>query len=151
VVSLGAVLVVGSGVVLISPAPAPAEKAKVTVERVDYRGWKNNLRLGNGDTELIVTLDVGPRILSYRLQGGRNVFKEYQDQLGGSGEPEWMIRGGHRLWASPEDPARTYAPDNARSPIARSSRASSGSPPRPRRPPGFRKRSTCGYPPRGRA
>src|SRR5262249_20460294 len=24
----------------------------------------------------------------------------------------WQIRGGHRLWAAPEDSTRTYAPDN---------------------------------------
>jgi hypothetical protein len=81
-------------------------------EQVEYQGWKHNLRLGNGDVELIVTLDVGPRILSYRLAGGRNVFKEYADQMGRSGEAEWMIRGGHRLWLGPEDNTRTYAVDN---------------------------------------
>ena len=59
-----------------------AEKPAVAVETVAYQGWKNNLRLSNGDAELIVTLDVGPRILSYRLRDGKNVFKEYPDQLG---------------------------------------------------------------------
>jgi hypothetical protein len=32
--------------------------------------------------------------------------------LGGTGEGEWMIRGGHRLWHAPEAKPRTYAPDN---------------------------------------
>jgi hypothetical protein len=82
------------------------------MEKITYGGWKNNLRLSNGEVELIVTLDVGPRILSYRLAGGKNVFKEYDEQLGKSGEKEWMIRGGHRLWAAPEDLTRTYFPDN---------------------------------------
>jgi hypothetical protein len=96
-------------------AAAAAEKgaAAVTVEKVEYRGWKNNLRISNGDAELIVTLDVGPRVISYKLAGGKNVFKEYDDQLGKSGETEWMIRGGHRLWAAPEDTTRTYALDNS--------------------------------------
>jgi hypothetical protein len=85
----------------------------VTVDKVEYRGWKNNLRLSNGDAELIVTLDVGPRVISYKLTGGKNVFKEYEDQLGKTGEGEWMIRGGHRLWAAPEDTTRTYALDNS--------------------------------------
>ncbi len=40
------------------------------------------------------------------------MFKEYADQLGKSGESGWMIRGGHRLWVSPEEVDRTYAPDN---------------------------------------
>jgi hypothetical protein len=85
----------------------------VQVEEVEYRGWKRNVRLSNGDVELIAPLEVGPRIISYKLKGGRNVFKEYDDQIGHSGESEWMIRGGHRLWTAPEDTTRTYALDNA--------------------------------------
>ncbi len=84
----------------------------MTVEQTAYAGWKNNLRISNGAAELIVTLDVGPRILSYKLAGGKNVFHEVQDQLGKSGELEWVARGGHRLWTAPEDLTRTYAPDN---------------------------------------
>ncbi len=104
----------GFGLVALlgNPAAAPAAERKVSVEKVEYRGWKNNLRIANGDAELIVTLDVGPRLISFRLAGGRNVFKEYDDQMGGAGETEWMIRGGHRFWAGPEDPQRTYVLDN---------------------------------------
>jgi hypothetical protein len=110
--------VAGALILAIGPATTPltraaaARKGKLTVEKVEYKGWKNNLKLSNGDAELIVTLEVGPRVLSYRLADGKNVFKEYDNQLGKSGESTWMIRGGHRLWASPEDPARTYVPDN---------------------------------------
>jgi hypothetical protein len=98
------------------PAASAPEKGGVAVETVPYQGWKKNLRLSNGDAELIVTLDVGPRILSYRLSGGKNVFKEYPDQLGKAGESDWMVRGGHRLSVAPEDPRRSYVPDN--SPVA---------------------------------
>jgi hypothetical protein len=99
----------------IAPAQHGASAAGddgVKVETVAYQGWKNNLRISNSDAELLVTLEVGPRILSYRLQGGKNVFKEYPEQLGKSGESAWMIRGGHRLSIAPEDPKRSYAPDN---------------------------------------
>jgi hypothetical protein len=82
------------------------------VDTTPYQGWPNNLRLANGDAELILTLDVGPRVLSYRRAGGANVFAEFPEQYGGTGEPRWMIRGGHRLWLAPEDTTRTYAPDN---------------------------------------
>lgn len=98
------------------PAPAPAdsqEPKKPTVEIIPYQGWKQALRIGNGDAELIATLEVGPRILSYRLKDGPNVFREFAEQLGKSGEADWVVRGGHRLWTSPEDLTRTYAPDNA--------------------------------------
>jgi hypothetical protein len=82
------------------------------MEIVEYRGWKNNLKLSNGDAELIVTLDVGPRVISYSLPGGFNVLKNYDSHMGGTGEAEWMLRGGHRFWLAPEDLTRTYFPDN---------------------------------------
>jgi hypothetical protein len=82
------------------------------VDIVEYRGWKNNLRLSNGDVELITTLDVGPRVISYRLPGGFNVMKNYDAHMGGTGEAEWQLRGGHRFWLAPEDLTRTYFPDN---------------------------------------
>jgi hypothetical protein len=82
------------------------------VQVVEYRGWKNNLRLSNGDAELVVTLDVGPRVIAYRLPGGINVLKNYDAQMGGTDEAGWQIRGGHRFWLAPEDLTRTYFPDN---------------------------------------
>jgi hypothetical protein len=82
------------------------------VDVIEYRGWKNNLLLTNGDVELIVTLDVGPRVIAYRFPGGFNVLKNYDSMMGGTGEREWQIRGGHRFWLAPEDLTRTYFPDN---------------------------------------
>jgi hypothetical protein len=82
------------------------------VETVEYRGWKNNVLLTNGDVELIATLDVGPRVIAYRLPGGFNVMKNYDSMMGGTGEAEWQIRGGHRFWLAPEDLTRTYFADN---------------------------------------
>jgi hypothetical protein len=82
------------------------------MEKIEYKGWKNNLRISNGEAELIVTLDVGPRVISYKLAGGKNVFKEFEDTLGKTGQKEWVSYGGHRLWVGPEDLTRTYAPDN---------------------------------------
>lgn len=79
---------------------------------IEYRGWKNNLLLTNGDVELVVTLDVGPRVIAYRLPGGFNVMKNYDEMMGKTGETEWQIRGGHRFWLAPEDLTRTYFPDN---------------------------------------
>jgi hypothetical protein len=104
------------GAILVSMSPrsaaGPTEKGALAVEKVEYKGWKSNLRLANADAELIVTLDVGPRVISYRTTAGKNVFKEYADQIGKSGETDWQMRGGHRLWAGPEDLTRTYALDN---------------------------------------
>ena len=83
------------------------------MEIVPYKGWPNNLRLANDTCEVIVTLDVGPRIISYRvLPDGINVMKNYDEMMGGTGEDEWQIRGGLRFWLGPEDLTRTYYADN---------------------------------------
>ena len=84
----------------------------MAIERVEYKGWPNAVKLANPDIELIATLDVGPRVVSLKLPGGANVFKNYDDMMGGTGEAEWRIRGGHRFWLAPEDLTRTYFPDN---------------------------------------
>ncbi len=72
------------------------------IQEIPYAGWKRNLRLQGRTTELVITLDVGPRVIRYAFQDGQNVFVEMPAQLGGSGEKSWMIRGGHRFWTAPE-------------------------------------------------
>jgi hypothetical protein len=109
VVAVVALLTLAAG---LASRGSAAENKEATVDKVPYQGWKDNLRLSNGQAELIVTLDVGPRVISYRLAGGKNVFNESREQLGKSGEDKWQGRGGHRLWIGPEDLTRTYAPDN---------------------------------------
>lgn len=86
--------------------------AAVKIEKTSYDDWPNCYRISNGEVELIVTTDVGPRVMRYAFVGGENVFAEFKDQLGKSGEKEWKSRGGHRLWAAPEDKKDTYALDN---------------------------------------
>jgi len=81
------------------------------MQMIDYKGWKC-IRLANKQVELIVTRDVGPRIIRFGFIGGPNVFAEFEDQMGGRGESEWMIRGGHRLWIAPEAAPWSYELDN---------------------------------------
>ena len=88
----------------------PAETVKM--EKTSYGGWPNCIKLSNGQVELVITTDVGPRVIRYGFMGGQNFFKEYQDQMGQSGGEEWRIYGGHRLWHAPEARPRSYAPDN---------------------------------------
>jgi hypothetical protein len=85
----------------------------MTIEKTDFGGWPNCYRLSNRDVELIVTADIGPRVMRYGFVGGRNLFKEFADQLGKSGEKSWQPRGGHRLWAAPEAIPDSYALDNS--------------------------------------
>ena len=87
--------------------------AAVKIEKVPYRGWPNCYRMSNGEVELIAVTDIGPRIIRYAFIGGKNIFKEYDEQMGHSGEKEWLARGGHRLWMAPEDLVGSYALDNS--------------------------------------
>jgi hypothetical protein len=86
--------------------------AAVQVEKMQYKGWHNCYRVTNGEIELVVTGDVGPRIIRFGFVGGQNLFKEFPDQLGKSGEEKFQLRGGDRVWKAPEDPIATWAPDN---------------------------------------
>jgi len=83
-----------------------------TFEKVAYRGWENCYKLSNGKIELIITGDVGPRVIRFGFVGGDNEFAEFEDMVGKIGGDEWRIYGGHRFWHAPEDPVRTYYPDN---------------------------------------
>jgi hypothetical protein len=66
-----------------------------------------------GDYELSVAAGFGPRILGLRIEGGPQMFAELANDLVLEGHPAgpYRFRGGHRLWAAPEVPELTYAPD----------------------------------------
>jgi hypothetical protein len=87
--------------------------AAVKIEKTNYKGWPNSYRVSNGTVEIVITGDIGPRIMFFGSPGGRNLLKEFPEGLGKSGEKEWQPRGGHRIWMAPEDRVLTYAPDNA--------------------------------------
>jgi hypothetical protein len=76
-----------------------------------YSGWPRCLRFTDGQVHLILTLDVGPRVLHCGLGDGPNLFKIFDDQCGVTQGEQWLPFGGHRLWHAPEVYPRTYAPD----------------------------------------
>lgn len=82
------------------------------MEIVPYGGWNRCLRLAAGNTEAILTLDVGPRIIRYGLIGGPNELVEYAKDMGKTGGDEYRSYGGHRLWIAPEEDPKTLHPDN---------------------------------------
>lgn len=86
--------------------------AAVIIEKIEYRGWPNCYRISNGEVELIVTSDVGPRIIRYGFVGGQNMFVELEEDLGKTGGEQWRLFGGSRLWVGPEDPVYSYGADN---------------------------------------
>lgn len=83
------------------------------MEKIAYAGWENCRRVANGQVEIVVTADVGPRVIRFALEGGGNMFKEYASMVGKTGGDEWRIYGGHRLWHAPEAKPRSYSADNS--------------------------------------
>ena len=83
------------------------------MNRIEFNGWADCVSLSNEEIELVVTTAVGPRIVRVGFVGGKNLFAEIAGQQGGTGEDEWMIRGGHRLWLAPEVKPMTYELDNS--------------------------------------
>ena len=79
------------------------------MEKVAWHNLPNCLKLSNGDAELIVTTDIGPRIVHYALAKGENI-------LGGSpgvlDKPnQWQLWAGHRIWIAPEFEAEMTSDD----------------------------------------
>lgn len=72
--------------------------------------WKNRetVKIISGDTELIVGISTGPRILSLQFAEGENLlFQNTANFKVG----DWCIYGGHRSTLAPEN-AECYYPDN---------------------------------------
>lgn len=84
----------------------------VRIEKLAWGGWPNCYRVANQEVELIVTTDVGPRVMRYAYHNGPNLFLELPDELGGAGEAGFKPRGGHRVWCAPEKYPLSWAPDN---------------------------------------
>ncbi len=84
----------------------------VSVKKISYGGWDNCVQITNGIVDLIVTTDVGPRIIRYGFLHRENEMCEVESMRGLTGGDKWRIYGGHRLWHAPESRHRTYEPDN---------------------------------------
>ena len=81
------------------------------MDRLDYLGHKDCVRLTNGDIELVAAA-FGPRILHYGFVGGTNLFGLFPDVEFETEMGRWRAVGGHRLWAAPESNPHSYAPDD---------------------------------------
>ncbi len=83
-----------------------AARAAVTVERIQYHGWRDALRMTNGTVELIVVPQIG-RIMRYGFVDGPNVLWENTELAGkprtsSSAPTDWMNYGGDKLWNAPQ-------------------------------------------------
>lgn len=81
--------------------------------RIEYRGWKNCYCWENRNIKLIVTSDVGPRVIFFGSPDGMNLFYEVNEEAGCTGGKDYCFYGGHRFWTAPEDKIRSYAIDNS--------------------------------------
>ncbi|MDE6188759.1 MAG: hypothetical protein K2G37_00535 [Clostridia bacterium] len=92
------------------------------MEFINYKKFGKCAKLSKGGKTMLVTVDLGPRIIFYGFDGGENIFYEDEADLINKdgeyfdtnlkGKGIWHIYGGHRLWKSPEY-IDTYYPDNS--------------------------------------
>jgi len=82
------------------------------IEKVPYAGRPNNYKLTADGVEVVVTADVGPRVVRLGFVGDVNEFAELPNEVMATPFGEWRILGGHRLWHAPEAMPRSYHPDN---------------------------------------
>jgi len=68
------------------------------IEKVAFGGWKNCIQIDNGTIQIIVTTEVGPRVVSCGFKGKENLFFNNPAEMGTSGGKEYVGYGGHRLW-----------------------------------------------------
>lgn len=93
----------------------------IKMEERQFAPFGKCLALSNPCAELLISLDFGPRILSYRLTDGENILHPDVEGKLVTADPKleeyygegtsWLNRGGHRLWVSPEAMPETYYPD----------------------------------------
>jgi hypothetical protein len=82
------------------------------IEATKYAGYECT-KIENAAIALWVTNDVGPRVIGFQLGDSLNIFAELPDAtIDCPGVGKYQLRGGHRLWQAPEDPSRTYLPDD---------------------------------------
>lgn len=83
------------------------------MEKIQFLDFQNCVRLTNGEIEIVVTTDFGPRIIAYNFVGGENVLGVHAAAKVETALGEFKPYGGHRLWIAPENMPNSYAPDNA--------------------------------------
>ncbi len=93
-------------------AMALGARGEVTLDKVNFLNLPDCYRLSNGTAEVVVTTNVGPRVIRYALSGGPNNFAELPADTVTTEWGDWKPLGGHRLWHAPEAKPRSYSPDN---------------------------------------
>jgi hypothetical protein len=85
----------------------------VEIKELACNGWPHCIAICNEHIRLVVTTDVGPRIIHFGpADKDINMFQQIQGQQGLMGGEEWRNYGGHRLWTSPQLGFRPNQADN---------------------------------------
>lgn len=94
----------------------------LNTKEIEYKNFGKCISIDNGIIEAIITIDVGPRIISFRFCDGENVL--YTDERRTYAYDDESIRnyygetsvcynyGGHRFTTIPEDMPYSFYPDN---------------------------------------
>lgn len=86
--------------------------SSIQYEKLNFEGWDGCHRLSNGIADLVVSGNFGPRVLRFGYSGEANLFHQAYDSARSIPDDAFRLYGGHRLWHAPENPGRTYVPDN---------------------------------------
>lgn len=83
-------------------------------KNVPFAGRSNNVSIRCNGAEMLVTTDVGPRVIFFGKVDGPNMFFVNVADEGIPRDRQFHGYGGHRLWIAPEETRRTLQPDNSR-------------------------------------
>ena len=94
----------------------------VTIKEIEFENFGKCIEISNGKSEIVITKELGPRIIRVGLVGKENVLFNDLDRTNITEHPsmeehygkgsKWINYGGHRLWVSPEKMPDTYFPDD---------------------------------------
>lgn len=94
----------------------------VTIKEIKFENFGKCIEISNGKSEVVITKELGPRIIRVGLKGKENVLFNDLDRTNITEHPsmeehfgkgaKWINYGGHRLWVSPEKMPDTYFPDD---------------------------------------
>ncbi|MBO7146339.1 MAG: hypothetical protein J6W81_01165 [Lentisphaeria bacterium] len=84
------------------------------MKKITFEGWKNCVEMVSGDFRIVITTEIGPRVIGGFVGDSANIFNVDPALAGTSGAKKWVNYGGHRLWHAPEMFPRTYELDNTK-------------------------------------
>jgi hypothetical protein len=94
----------------------------IEVKEIEYENYGNCIQMSNRVIDVVVTVDIGPRIVRFGYIGEENVLYNDLERKYVNNDPKiaerygkdaaFYLYGGHRVWLYPERMPETYYPDN---------------------------------------